>query len=46
MKNTLVFSLDDREFQLVTWSKDQYLRLWPITEDVMKVRIIHATNLK
>ncbi|KAI7850547.1 hypothetical protein BDC45DRAFT_446958 [Circinella umbellata] len=27
---------DDREFQLVTWSKDQYLRLWPITEDVMK----------
>ncbi|KAI8150329.1 hypothetical protein BJV82DRAFT_652492 [Fennellomyces sp. T-0311] len=27
---------DDREFQLVTWSKDQYLRLWPITEDIMK----------
>lgn len=28
--------LDDREFQLVTWSKDQNLRLWPITDDIMK----------
>ncbi|ORX62877.1 hypothetical protein DM01DRAFT_267212 [Hesseltinella vesiculosa] len=27
---------DDREFQLVTWSKDQNLRLWPVSEDVMK----------
>ncbi|KAE8229061.1 hypothetical protein CF326_g5980 [Tilletia indica] len=23
---------DDRTFQLITWSKDQTLRLWPITE--------------
>lgn len=26
---------DDREFQLVTWSKDQNLRLWPVSEDIM-----------
>lgn len=29
-------AVDDREFQLVTWSKDHNLRLWPITEDIMK----------
>ncbi|KAI8081598.1 uncharacterized protein BX664DRAFT_268269 [Halteromyces radiatus] len=27
---------DDREFQLVTWSKDQNLRLWPVPEDITK----------
>ncbi len=27
---------DDREFQLVTWSKDRTLRLWPIDSSVMK----------
>ncbi|KAK4512335.1 Nuclear control of ATPase protein 2 [Mucor velutinosus] len=27
---------DDREFQLVTWSKDQNLRLWPVSEEIMK----------
>ncbi|RUS17493.1 WD40-repeat-containing domain protein [Endogone sp. FLAS-F59071] len=27
---------DDREFQLVTWSKDQHLRLWPISPEIMK----------
>lgn len=27
---------DDREFQLVTWSKDQNLRLWPVSSEVMK----------
>ncbi|UZJ56348.1 hypothetical protein CBS101457_005668 [Exobasidium rhododendri] len=27
---------DDRKFQLITWSKDQTLRLWPISEDMMK----------
>lgn len=27
---------DDRRFQLITWSKDQTLRLWPITEDMME----------
>ncbi|GAA5814733.1 hypothetical protein MFLAVUS_008235 [Mucor flavus] len=27
---------DDREFQLVTWSKDQNLRLWPVSEDIMR----------
>ena len=26
---------DDREFQLLTWSKDQTLRMWPITDDVL-----------
>lgn len=29
-------NLDDRTFQLVTWSKDQTLRLWPISADVMR----------
>ncbi|KAI9022925.1 hypothetical protein CLU79DRAFT_791747 [Phycomyces nitens] len=27
---------DEREFQLVTWSKDQNLRLWPVSKDIMK----------
>ncbi|CAO3596860.1 unnamed protein product [Absidia cylindrospora] len=27
---------DDREFQLVTWSKDQNLRLWPVPEEIVK----------
>jgi len=27
---------DDREFQLVTWSKDRTLRLWPIDSSTMK----------
>lgn len=27
---------DERAFQLVTWSKDQTLRLWPIGEDVLR----------
>ncbi|KAG0177994.1 hypothetical protein DFQ29_004086 [Apophysomyces sp. BC1021] len=27
---------DNREFQLVTWSKDQNLRLWPVPEEIMK----------
>ncbi|KAI8371399.1 uncharacterized protein BYT42DRAFT_580098 [Radiomyces spectabilis] len=28
--------VDDREFQLVTWSKDQNLRLWPVSEEILK----------
>ncbi|BFZ58948.1 hypothetical protein PYCC9005_006016 [Savitreella phatthalungensis] len=28
-------TVDDREFQLVTWSKDQTLRLWPVNQDVL-----------
>ncbi|MCO5555789.1 hypothetical protein L7F22_009334 [Adiantum nelumboides] len=27
-------SSDQRKFQLITWSKDQTLRLWPITDDM------------
>ncbi|PKI85933.1 hypothetical protein MVES1_000166 [Malassezia vespertilionis] len=27
---------DDREFQLLTWSKDQTLRMWPIGTDVLE----------
>lgn len=27
-------SFDDREFQLVTWSKDRTLRIWPVGQDV------------
>ncbi|KAI8889769.1 hypothetical protein K501DRAFT_237975 [Backusella circina FSU 941] len=34
---------DDREFQLVTWSKDQNLRLWPISDDIAK-SIRHPPN--
>ena len=26
---------DDREFQLVTWSKDQTLRLWPLSNETL-----------
>jgi WD40 repeat protein len=29
-------SIDDREFQLVTWSKDHDLRLWPIRDETME----------
>ncbi|WFD00239.1 hypothetical protein MYAM1_002987 [Malassezia yamatoensis] len=29
-------SYDDREFQLLTWSKDQTLRMWPISDELMK----------
>ena len=34
---------DDRKFQLITWSKDQTLRLWPISEDMMKA-VGHQRN--
>ncbi|PWN47131.1 WD40 repeat-like protein [Violaceomyces palustris] len=27
---------DDRQFQLITWSKDQTLRLWPVSEETTK----------
>lgn len=27
-------SFDDREFQLVTWSKDRTLRVWPVGQDI------------
>ncbi|KDN47142.1 WD40 repeat-like protein [Tilletiaria anomala UBC 951] len=27
---------DDRQFQLITWSKDQTLRLWPVSEQITK----------
>jgi hypothetical protein len=30
--------IDDRQFQLVTWAKDRRLRLWPISEELTKVR--------
>ncbi|CAE6462435.1 unnamed protein product [Rhizoctonia solani] len=29
-------SFDDREFQLVTWSKDNTLRLWPVDQQIMQ----------
>ncbi|GAO47773.1 hypothetical protein G7K_1971-t1 [Saitoella complicata NRRL Y-17804] len=29
-------NVDDRDFQLVTWSKDQTLRLWPVSDEVLK----------
>ncbi|CDW99111.1 hypothetical protein [Sporisorium scitamineum] len=27
---------DDRQFQLITWSKDQTLRLWPVSDEQMR----------
>ena len=28
--------VEDRQFQLVTWSNDHKLRLWPVSEDVLR----------
>ena len=40
-------SHDDREFQLITWSKDQTLRLWPITEEMLRsVGHVHGAPMK
>ncbi|KAI8334949.1 hypothetical protein BC941DRAFT_399392 [Chlamydoabsidia padenii] len=36
---------DDREFQLVTWSKDQNLRLWPVSEEITKA-VGHQSSSK
>jgi hypothetical protein len=33
----LVYLLEQREYQLVTWSKDQHLRLWNIDPELLKV---------
>lgn len=38
VEKTDIVSIDDREFQLVTWSKDRRLRLWPISDEILKVR--------
>jgi hypothetical protein len=35
---------DSRKFQLITWSKDQTLRLWPITEEMTKA-VGHQTDV-
>lgn len=32
---------DDREFQLITWSKDNTLRFWPIDLETAKVKRPH-----
>lgn len=37
-------SIDDREFQLVTWSKDCDLRLWPIKDEMYPI-FNHTRNL-
>ncbi|CAG8494022.1 9489_t:CDS:10 [Funneliformis mosseae] len=29
--------IDDRELQLITWSKDKHLRLWPINDKLLKL---------
>ncbi|KAF9364972.1 hypothetical protein BGX34_011882 [Mortierella sp. NVP85] len=34
----------DRMFQLVTWSKDQHLRLWPISEKMLEAMDHKATT--
>ena len=39
--------IDDREFQLVTWSKDSDLRLWPIVDEIYeKVNFDRNQKLK
>ncbi|KAF9208986.1 hypothetical protein BGZ49_006843 [Haplosporangium sp. Z 27] len=35
---------DHRAFQLVTWSKDQHLRLWPISEKMLEAMDHKPTN--
>jgi len=35
---------EDRMFQLVTWSKDQHLRLWPISEKMLEAMDHKATT--
>lgn len=30
---------EDRKFQLITWSKNQHLRFWPIQDEVLRVKI-------
>ncbi|KAI9280612.1 hypothetical protein BC943DRAFT_348082 [Umbelopsis sp. AD052] len=35
---------ENREFQLVTWSKDQNLRLWPIRPEVMQLVGSHKSD--
>lgn len=40
-------TIDDREFQLVTWSKDSDLRLWPIMDEIYeKVNFDRNQQLK
>lgn len=40
-------SHDDREFQLITWSKGQTLRLWPITEEMLaSVGHVHGAPMQ
>ncbi|GAA93933.1 uncharacterized protein L969DRAFT_92162 [Mixia osmundae IAM 14324] len=29
-------NFDDREFQLISWSKDRHLRLWPISSETLR----------
>ncbi|KAF9400714.1 hypothetical protein BGX21_003663, partial [Mortierella sp. AD011] len=36
---------DHRLFQLVTWSKDQHLRLWPISEKMLEAMDHKATSV-
>lgn len=40
-------SHDDRDFQLITWSKDQTLRLWPITDHMLRsVGHVHGAPMQ
>ncbi|WFD28590.1 hypothetical protein MNAN1_003603 [Malassezia nana] len=40
-------SHDDRDFQLITWSKDQTLRLWPITDYMLRsVGHVHGAPMQ
>jgi WD40 repeat protein len=39
--------VEDRQFQLVTWSKDHDLRLWPVPQDILeKVHYVRGAPLK
>lgn len=39
--------IEDREFQLVTWSKDHDLRLWPLSQETLKsVHYNYGSSLK
>jgi hypothetical protein len=38
------FIAEDREFQLITWSKDRRLRMIPVQRDVLAVSSVQASQ--
>ena len=38
--NRISLSEDESDYQLITWSKDNHLRMWPVTREVTKVFLL------